>query len=161
MPSDSNNQASWPPNTSPARALLEDLNLLETKDDQLRGNSLWSTPWSLQVITAGATSATKWVASIGGAAGLMASIGTAVTALNAGDNVPLQLVAVGALAVILSATILAIALMVRADVGARASVTAAEYQARALLASTYLQASEPIAEIKTVEAMAKDFAAAS
>jgi hypothetical protein len=134
MPSESNNQANWPPSTSPARTLLEDLNLLETKDDQLRGNSLWSTPWSLQVITAGATSVTKWVASIGGVAGLMASIGTVVTALNAVDNVPLQLVSVGALAVVLSVTVLSVALMVRADVGARASVTAAEYQARALLA---------------------------
>ena len=44
--------------------------------------------------------------------GLMAPAGTAFTALNAGDNVPLQLVAVGAPAVILSATILAISLMV-------------------------------------------------
>lgn len=42
----------------------------------------------------------------------MAPAGTAFTALNAGDNVPLQLVAVGAPAVILSATILAISLMV-------------------------------------------------
>lgn len=42
----------------------------------------------------------------------MAPAGTAFTALNAGDNVLLQLVAVGAPAVILSATILAISLMV-------------------------------------------------
>lgn len=146
----------WPKTTAedlahPARVLLEDLNLLETKQQQEQGTGPWKTPWSLQVITAGATALTKWVATLGGFAGIAATL-TAVISSTQIDTTSIRITLLAAAALIAAVTIFSIALIVRADVTARAAVTAAEYRARAEMVSSYLHTGEPVAVVEEFKA---------
>ena len=89
----------------PLRDLLQELNLLETKQDQATSQSKGinaSTPWSLQVITAGSLQlskvATVIVSSLGGGAAIWA----AVKGFWISQHDPDRLAYIGAAAVIVS-----------------------------------------------------------
>ena len=128
------------------RSLLEGLNLLETEDDkkksQEKGN--YSTPWSLQVITAGSFQLSKvgtaLVATLGGGAAVWA----AVKGFWISQHDPDRLAYIGAAALIVSVLAVAIAIIVHSDVMARAQATAAEYDARARSATAFLNTARPV-----------------
>lgn len=130
----------------PLRSLLEGLNLLETEDDkkksQEKGN--YSTPWSLQVITAGSFQLSKvgtaLVATLGGGAAVWA----AVKGFWISQHDPDRLAYIGAAALIVSVLAVAIAIIVHSDVMARAQATAAEYDARARSATAFLNTARPV-----------------
>jgi hypothetical protein len=120
----------------PSQQLLKDLKLLEGEG----APTLWRTPPSLQVITAGSTALSKGWASLVGIFGGAGAIWTALQGFGADpQDEPLQrAVFVASAAVILAAAVIAIAVIVRGDVTARAEASAAEYQARAHVATALL-----------------------
>lgn len=130
--------------SEPIQALLRDMHLLEQPaGDQAKVP--WglrnTTPFAMQVITAGSTALSKITTTVVAAFGGAAALGAAVLAFLQDDrnSAPLMLVLVGSVAVVLSATVLAIALIVRADLSARSAATSAEYRARAETAAALLQ----------------------
>jgi hypothetical protein len=132
--------------SEPIQVLLRHLNLLEPVDEDLPrkevGKGLGNTtPFELQLITAGATSLSKVTAWIVGAFGSLGAATTAVLAFvqNPDNSSPLIIALVGAMALILAVACLALALIVRADVTARATTMAAEYRARADTATALLR----------------------
>ena len=125
---------------APMTALLRQADVLGDEADQADGATglNWATPPSLQVIEAGASSLSKWmagvVASLGGASVVLGTIGASWEA--AGES--LQIALVVAAAVLLAAVVIAIALIVRADLAARSTATAAQYEARAALGNAFI-----------------------
>lgn len=135
----------------PMQEVLEGIALLETKDDATKAadaeNPLLSfttstTPYSLQVITAGALAfsqqAAKVVASLGGVTAILAAIKGIWYTSNSTEAAAM----VGGAAFVLAALFVALAIIVRADVQARSLAQAAEYQARAQVAARFLRGTE-------------------
>jgi len=129
----------------PLTKLLFNLNVLEGTDSSGAPlqPTLWSTPYSLQVITAGSTAASKWVgtviASLGGLSTLLAGLRAFVGTLD--DTVKVGWAAAAAACLI--ATIIGLAIIVRADIAGRAQATAAEYAARRVIAAQFLALARP------------------
>jgi hypothetical protein len=126
--------------TDPLTAVLRELHVLEDKGE---GEVTWNkTPFSYQVITAGATRFSRNWSTIVGALGGAGTIGSIIKALGYNSDQPAQAAAFTASAAfLLSATTIAIAIMVRADVGARGQASAAQYAARATIASAMMASS--------------------
>lgn len=128
----------------PLRSLLEDLNFLETQQDQHDGvQALSTTPWSLQVITAGSLQISKVTATLVGGLGGATAVWAAIKGFWISQHDPDRLAYIGAAAVIVSVVAVALAIIVRSDVIARAQATAAEYDARARTAVAFLQTARP------------------
>jgi hypothetical protein len=96
------------------------------------------TPYSLQVISAGALAFNKWWSSVVAVAGGGGAIWAGVQAYFAKQNTPVQVALVAASGVLGAVALLAIALIVRADVEARTQATTAEYAARKDVATVFL-----------------------
>jgi hypothetical protein len=136
----------WPANAiddaatdlaAPTTTFLQDLYLLESKEDAETGTSLTRTPYSLQVITAGALDASKISGLLTGIGGVGGAAATAWAAYQA-EDVAVRVTLIGAVAVILAAAFLAVALIVRSDVRSRSDATVAQYAARASVAERFL-----------------------
>ena len=138
----------WPQNAvdaegddlvEPIATLLRKLALLETKEDVKKGvRPLRGTPHSLQVITAGATEASKVAGIAASSAAVTGAIASAWSAYLA-TELALKIALVAAAGVIVAAGVIAIAIIVRSDVGARADATVAEYRARAVISAEFLR----------------------
>jgi len=139
----------------PTKDLLEGVAVLESEDDISTASgsappkdqpfnpfSTTTTPYSLQVITAGTLAfsrqAGKIVTALGGSAAILAGI-KAIWFTSSGTE--MATIIAGA-AVVLAAVFIALAVIVRSDVQARATAQAAEYDARARIASAFLQTAE-------------------
>lgn len=134
--------------SEPLKQLLSDLNLLEPSTQPTDGVGVTGTPYSLQVIRAGALALNKaWatIAGLAGVSGLITAIGGAWQADHAGSRV--ALIAGGSF--ITAAAFVAVALIVRGDVGARAATTVAQYHARAAVAISFLAAAKGAGEAAT------------
>ncbi|MCA1702652.1 MAG: hypothetical protein LC808_05050 [Actinobacteria bacterium] len=120
----------WPKNAidpdgkdlvEPVASLLRQLALLESKADVEAGvRPVGGTPYSLQVITAGATSGAKIAGVAASSSSFIGALGSAYAAYNAGE-LPLKIALVSAVALILAAGVISVALIVRGDVSARAA----------------------------------------
>jgi hypothetical protein len=143
-------EVQWPGNAldatggdlaAPLKALLMGLNLLEKPDElekKQQGLS-WETPASVQVITAGATSFSKWATAMIGSAGGVSVIAAYVGGFWKGSEPSLRIVSLSIVGGLTAVVAIAIAMIVRADVAARATASAAEYRARAAVAETFLR----------------------
>ncbi|WP_159081573.1 hypothetical protein [Nocardioides sediminis] len=123
----------------PLQQLLLDLHVIEKEGDEDHLGPLKGTPYSIQVITAGATSLGKaWsalIALLGGGGAIAAGL----RGLGYANDDPLMAsVFTGSAAVLLAAVSISIAVMVKADVTARAEASAAQYRARAEISSALL-----------------------
>jgi hypothetical protein len=130
--------------SAPIKQLLSDLRLLE---NPLPGEKVtWSkgTPQSLQVMTAGASSISKWVAALVAGVG---GVGAVATGLNGffvavgPNNLDTPLVRTAFIlggSVLGAAVVIALAMVVRADVSGRASASAAQFDARGAVACALL-----------------------
>ena len=130
---------------APTRTILEGLKLLQTEEDSKAGTSLRRTPQSLQVITAGATAATKVASSIAATLGGGAGIWAALKAFWLTTDETQRIAYTIAAALIISATVASVAVIVRGDVQARSVAHAAQYDARARVASTFISSTQPAA----------------
>lgn len=128
--------------SGPVQQFLRDLRLLEKKSDVA---SVFGTPASLQVITAGATSLGKvWpsiVAAIGGGSAIVTGLMGFGVGPDGGNVVQRAAFTVSA-SLLASAVAIAIAIMVRADVNARSAASAAQFEARAAVTTAILSSSE-------------------
>jgi hypothetical protein len=139
----------------PTKDLLEGVSVLEngndindasgsspSKDQPFNPFSTSTTPYSLQVITAGSLAfsqqAAKIVTALGGSAAILAAIKAIWFTSGATE---IATIIAGA-AVVLAAVFISLAIIVRADVQARATAQAAEYGARACISSAFLQTAE-------------------
>ena len=97
----------------PLRSLLEDLNLLETQQDQHDGvQALSTTPWSLQVITAGSLQISKVTATLVGGLGGATAVWAAIKGFWISQHDPDRLAYIGAAAVIVSVLAVSLAIIV-------------------------------------------------
>lgn len=135
--------------SGPTTKLLIDLSVLEKPSEmtaQAQATLKWETFPSLQVITAGATSLSKWVttgvAAVGGGSAILAWLGGFWQT----SDVPLKIAYVGFIGVLMSVCLISIAIVVHSDVGARAAASAAQYQARAAIAVAFLGATPVISD---------------
>jgi uncharacterized protein YaiE (UPF0345 family) len=139
----------------PTKDLLEGLAVLENEDDISAASgpaapkdqpfnpfSTSTTPYSLQVITAGSLAfsqqASKIVTVLGGGAAILAAIKAIWFTSGATEMVTI----IAGAAVVLAAVFISLAIIVHSDVQARATAQAAEYGARAHIASAFLQTAE-------------------
>ncbi len=136
----------WSPDGSdlaePTRALLKSLDVLPDEEEvRLANNGVgWKTPPSLQVITAGAGSLSKWMSgalvTLGGSSVVLAAVSGF---WDSSSDALRTSIALG-LAVLLSAVAVAIATIVRSDIRARAVASAAQYEARGAITAAFLEA---------------------
>jgi hypothetical protein len=96
------------------------------------------TPYSLQVITAGASSLTKWWSSFVAGLGGLGAVGLAIKGIWAEQEVPVQVVSIGSAAVLGSAAFVSVAVIVKADVMARGVASAARKQATSEITTAML-----------------------
>lgn len=125
----------------PIQQLLVDLHVLEDESEAGK-RTAFRTPFSLQVITAGATAMAKvWpviITTLGTVGGwsLWRGLG-----YDSNDPVPAAAFTLAA-GLFAAAVVIGIAVIVRADVSARATATAAQYHARAQVTSALLSSSQ-------------------
>jgi hypothetical protein len=126
---------------APMVALLKQANVLEDPAEvqASRGHLSWKTEPTMQVITSGASSFSKWMSGLVAALGGSAAVLTAISGFWGTSDTTLKVAYVAAMAVLLSVIAIAIAMIVRADLSARAIASAAEYQARADIATAFIQ----------------------
>lgn len=130
--------------SAPVRQLLIDLRLLEDPAPDETVTLSGGTPRSLQVITAGATSISKWVAGLVAGGGGLAALATGLNGFFGGvgkDGLDTELVRTAFIlggSLIGAAVVLALAMVARADVASRAKASAAQFDARAAVASALL-----------------------
>lgn len=135
----------------PTRDLLRGLAVLEDDQAGAKANeqensfnpfSAATTPYSLQVITAGSLAfsqqAAKLVTGIGGVAAILAVIKGIWFSSGTAEKASL----IGGAAVVLAALFVSLAIIVRSDVLARSRAQAAEYAAREHIAAAFLRAAE-------------------
>jgi len=139
----------------PTKDLLEGVSVLESVDDISAASgsaapkdqpfnpfSTSTTPYSLQVITAGSLAfsqqAVKIVTALGGSAAILAAIKAIWFTSGAAEKAAI----IAGAAAVLVAVFISLAIIVRSDVQARATAQAAEYDARARIASVFLQTAE-------------------
>jgi hypothetical protein len=150
MSTDSPPTDEWPGNPykadaadfiAPLSAVLQHLHVLEdTGEEKLR--TLTNTPFSYEVITAGATAFSRNWSVVLGALGGVGGITSVVKALGYNSEHATQAATFTASAAVLfSATIVAIAIMVKADVQARGAASSAQYSARANIAAAMMASS--------------------
>lgn len=128
----------------PIRTLLNDLRLLEKPEEEGKVTPFAGTPVSVQVITSGATSLSKWwTAAVAGGGGIGAII-SGLKGLNVlGESSTAQRAVFTASASFLAAAVaIAVAIIVWADVSGRATASSAEYSARSTVAAALLQSFE-------------------
>ena len=126
--------------SAPIQSLLVALGVLGKQDDLEKVNQFrWDTPPSLQVINAGATSLTKWVATLIGAVGGLSAVGAYIAGFWQVSDEALRIVSLSVATALVGILAIAVALVVRADVSARATAAAAEYGARAAIADAFLR----------------------
>lgn len=133
----------------PLAQLLVDLGIKGTPGDQLTASKASSavsgTPFSVSIIEAGATAASKgWttlIAALGGATAVWA----AATNFWNGQPAPTRGALVIGAAVVVAACALGAALIMYGDVRARGQGAAAQYYARASVASAFLQGATTVA----------------
>jgi fructose-1-phosphate kinase PfkB-like protein len=123
----------------PTTAFLMKLNLLENPADKV---TLFKTPLSLQVITAGSTTMSKTIATIIASLGGSAAIWAAIKGFWIAQPENQRLAYIGAATIIVSAVIIGLAVLVRADLQARATTMSAEYMARAQTATAFVRAAQ-------------------
>jgi len=130
--------------SGPVQQFLLDLRLLEDKNE-IAAKKMLTTPASLQVITAGATSLGKvWPAILAFAGGGSAVL-TGLAGFGIGPDAANQLqraVFTASASLLASAVAIAIAIMIRADVNARSTASAAQFEARAAVTAAILSSSE-------------------
>lgn len=130
--------------SAPIKQLLTDLRLLESPLANEEVTWVKGTPQSLQVMTSGATSISKWVAALVAGGGGLAAIATGLNGFFGAvgpDELDTPLVRASFIlggSLLGAAVVLALALVVRADVSGRASSSAAQFEARAAVASALL-----------------------
>ncbi len=141
----------------PLAQLLQGLQLLASDDDReaaARSSGEWSaeTPPSMQVIKSGALSITKtWTKRVTGAgigvSVVLGGVGSGVAALTDGLTPAIGAALVGGIALVASATALALAIFIKADLDARGQATAARHAGRAEVAAAFLSATAPRAAV--------------
>jgi len=132
----------------PVRTLLEELDLLGTKQESESANGFAAVfkgpPQSVALIEAGATAATKWWAT-----GLGTSV-IAVWASVAGwwpeQGASVQVAVLGGAAVVTVALVFSIAYLIASDVRGRAAAAVSIIEARAKLATTMVQSAHIVYE---------------
>jgi hypothetical protein len=133
----------------PLQAVLKELHVLEDTSEKEQ-RSLTKTPFSYEVITAGAMTFSRNWSVIIGALGGVGAITSAIKAAGYGSSQPIQAATFTASAAfLLAATVVAIAIMVKADVQARGAASSAQYAARASITSAMLASSRygrPVAQ---------------
>jgi hypothetical protein len=136
----------------PLAQLLQGLQLMASDDDREAAarSSGWAaeTPPSMQVIKSGALSITKtWTKRVTGAgigaSVVLGAVGSGVAALTDGLTPAVGAALVGGIALVASATALALAIFVKADLDARGQATAARHAGRAEVAAAFLSATAP------------------
>jgi hypothetical protein len=133
--------------SAPVLTFLKDLNLLEDPQQHV---TAFSTPASLQVITAGSTALSKTAASLVASVGGGAALWSAIKGFWIAQPQAQRLAYIAATALIVAVVALALALNVRADLHARALASAAEYDARAQAATAFLQTAQQVAGTRYV-----------
>jgi hypothetical protein len=130
---------------APLRTLLLGLNVLEGTDKagEPLAPSLWSTPFSLQVITAGSTTISKWVGTAIAGLGGLSTLAAGLKAFLMGSHGSVTVGYAASAAACLVATIFGLAIVIRADVAGRAKAAAAEYEARKAVAVQFLALARP------------------
>jgi hypothetical protein len=123
---------------APTKTLLTDLHLLGEEDQAVNVGPFQGTPYSLQVITSGASALNKVWSSLVGTAGFGSAVAVFVAAIKQ-QEVPVKAALAGAAGVVLAATAVAIAVIVSSDVRARAAAAGEQYQARAAVAAVFLR----------------------
>lgn len=122
---------------APVEDLLLTTDLLASEEDEKTGVTPTATPYSLQVISAGALALSKIVAAAI-ASGSVAAAAAAVATFYKNEEVPLRVALVAATGVLLASAVFGIAIIVRSDVQARSRGTAAQYAARASVTCGFL-----------------------
>ncbi len=129
---------------APTRALLENLKLLGSQQDEDDANGFAAAfsgpPQSVALIESGATAAAKWWA--GGLGASVVAIWTTVINWwgDQADNV--KVVVIGGAAFVTAAAILAIGYLIASDVRGRAAAAVATINARSAVARTMIEAAE-------------------
>lgn len=135
----------------PLEQLLVDLGIKGTPDDQLAASKASSavggTPFSVSIIEAGATAASKGWTTVIAALGGGTAVWAAATNFWNGQPAPTRGALVIGAAVVVAACALAAALIMYGDVRARGQGAAAQYYARASVASAFLQGATTMAGI--------------
>jgi hypothetical protein len=130
--------------SAPITQLLIDLRLLENPLPNEKVTWQSGTPQSLQVMTGGATSISKWIAAavagVGGLSALATGLNGFFVAVGpAGLDTPLVRTAFILGGSVLGAAVaIALAILVRSDLTARAHATAAQFEARGAVASALI-----------------------
>ena len=123
-------------------AVLEDASQAQTTESPFNPFSPSTTPYSLQVITAGTLAFSRQAAGIisglGGATVILAAIKGIWFASSNSERVTF----IGGAAVVLAGALVSIAIIVRSDVQARAAAQVAEYQARGRIAAEFLRTAQ-------------------
>lgn len=133
----------------PTEDFLRGLNVLEgdpatpnEKENSFNPFAQATTPYSLQVITAGSLAfsqqGARIVTGLGGITVILAAIKGIWYSSGTGERVAF----IGGAAIVLAALLVSLAIIVRSDVQARSTAQAAEYAARAEIASAFLQTVE-------------------
>jgi hypothetical protein len=135
----------------PTRDLLQGLSVLEGQQSGTKANeqensfnpfSPTTTPYSLQVITAGSLAfsqqGARLVTGLGGVAVILAAIKGIWFSSGNAEKVGF----IASAAVVLAALFVSLAIIIRSDVQARSTAQAAEYAAREHIAAAFLRAAE-------------------
>lgn len=130
----------------PVRALLEDLNLLGSTDEENAADGFQAVfagpPQSVALIEAGATAASKWWAA-GLGASVIATWGSVATWWG-GQDAAIKVAVVGGAAIVTAALAIAIGYLIASDVRGRAAAAVSLIEARANLATTMINAAERV-----------------
>lgn len=154
----------WPANayapdgddlSPPIKRLLTNLRLLEKTDPGSTVTIRAGTPPTLQVMTAGAASMSKWVATMVAGGGGIAAIATGLNGffglVGPQDSPWVRIAFILGGSLLGVAVVIALAIIVRADVSARATASAAQFEARGAVASALLHSfvapTPPVAKV--------------
>jgi hypothetical protein len=137
----------------PARNLLEDLNLLGTREEtqQAKGFTAAFTgpPQSVALIEAGATAAAKWWAA--GLGALLIPVWASVAGWWPDQETNVKVVVLGGAAVVTAALIGAIGYLIASDVRGRAAAAVSMIEARATIATNIVDAARAVYEPTSAE----------
>lgn len=130
----------------PVRDLLEDLNLLGTRQAETEANKVTApfrtTPDSIAVIESGATAATKWWTA--GLGAIVIATWAKVAAWWGSQPVDLKQAVVFGAAIVTAAAALAISYLLSSDVRGRAAASVATFEARSRVAVEMIQAAQAV-----------------
>jgi len=130
----------------PTRTLLEDLNLLGTKEDTKAASKITAAftgpPESVALIEAGATAAAKWWAA--GLGALLIPLWASVAGWFPDQDTSVKVVVLGGAAVVTAALIGSIGYLIASDVRGRAAASVSIIEARATVATEILEAARAL-----------------